>query len=67
MLTRLRQICCDPRLCCEGYTGDSAKLEACVELLREAASGGHKVLLFSQFTSMLDLLADRLRAEGLPY
>lgn len=67
MLTRLRQICCDPRLCCEGYTGNSAKLEACVELLREAASGGHKVLLFSQFTSMLDLLADRLRTEGLPY
>ena len=66
-LTRLRQICCDPRLCCEGYTGDSCKLEACVELLREATAGGHKVLLFSQFTSMLALLRQRLEAEGIPH
>ena len=65
-LTRLRQICCDPRLCCEGYTGDSCKLEACVEL-REATAGGHKVLLFSQFTSMLALLRQRLEAEGIPH
>ncbi len=67
MLTRLRQICCDPRLCCEGYTGGSCKLEACMELLREAAAGGHKVLLFSQFTSMLALLRERLEAERIPY
>lgn len=67
MLTRLRQICCDPRLCCEGYTGDSCKLEACVELVRQAADGGHKVLLFSQFTSMLELLRHRLEKEGVAY
>ncbi len=67
LLTRLRQICCDPRLCCEGYTGQSAKLEACVELLRQAADGGHKVLLFSQFTSMLELIRQRLTAEGISY
>jgi len=66
-LTRLRQICCDPRLCCEGYTGGSGKLEACMELLREAVAGGHKVLLFSQFTSMLALLKDRLEEEGIAY
>ena len=67
MLTRLRQICCDPRLCCEGYTGESCKLEACMELVREAADGGHKALLFSQFTSMLELLRHRLEQEGVPY
>ncbi len=67
MLTRLRQICCDPRLCCEGYTGTSGKLEACVELLREATGSGHKVLLFSQFTSMLALLQQRLEQEGIAY
>ena len=67
MLTRLRQICCDPRLCCEGYTGESCKLEACAELVREATDGGHKVLLFSQFTSMLELLAGRLDKEGIRY
>ncbi len=67
MLTRLRQLCCDPRLCCEGYTGASCKLEACVELLREATAGGHKVLLFSQFTSMLALIAQRLDEEGIAH
>ncbi len=67
MLTRLRQICCDPRLCCEGYTGGSGKLEACIELLRQASAGGHKVLLFSQFTSMLALIRERLDEEGLRY
>lgn len=67
MLTRLRQICCDPRLCCEGYTGESCKLEGCIELIKEAASGGHKVLLFSQFTSMLALLQQRLREEDIAY
>ncbi len=66
-LTRLRQICCDPRLCCEGYSGDSAKLDACMELLGEATAAGHKVLLFSQFTSMLALLRERLEAEGIAH
>ncbi len=64
-LTRLRQICCDPRLCCEGYTGESCKLEACVELLKEATAAGHKVLLFSQFTSMLALIRARLEQESI--
>lgn len=67
MLTRLRQICCSPSLCYEDYTGESCKLETCLELLRSAAEAGHKVLLFSQFTSMLSILADRLQAEGLSY
>lgn len=66
-LTRLRQICCDPRLCCEGYTGQSGKLDACVELLREATVSGHKVLLFSQFTSMLALIKERLETEGISH
>ena len=66
-LTRLRQICCDPRLCCEGYNGGSAKLDACMELLREATAAGHKVLLFSQFTSMLALLRQRLEEEGVAH
>ncbi len=67
LLTRLRQICCDPRLCCEGYTGESCKLEACVELIKEAVGGGHKVLLFSQFTSMLELIRQRLQTEKISH
>lgn len=67
LLTRLRQICCDPALCYEDYTGGSTKLDSCLELLREAADGGHKVLLFSQFTSMLAILEDRLKREGMTF
>ena len=67
ILTRLRQLCCDPALCYEDYGGGSAKLEMCVELLKEAVGAGHKVLLFSQFTSMLAILEKRLAAEGITY
>ena len=66
-LTRLRQICCDPTLCFTDYLGESAKLETCLELVRNAVGGGHKVLLFSQFTSMLAIIQQRLREEGIPY
>ena len=45
-LTKLRQICCDPGLCFENYRGESAKLEACIDLVQSAAEGGHKILLF---------------------
>ena len=65
-LTRIRQICCDPALCFEEYRGGSAKREACIELIRSCADGGHKALVFSQFTSMLELLEKDLEKEGLP-
>ncbi len=67
MLTRLRQICCSPALCYEHYRGGSAKTDACMELIREAIDGGHKLLLFSQFTALLDLLKARLDEEGIPF
>ena len=66
-LTRLRQICCDPRLYYENYKGDSAKLETCMELVESGAAGGHKILLFSQFASMLKLIEQRLLASGIGY
>lgn len=62
-LTRLRQLCCDPALCCEGYDGKSAKLETCVDLITGAVEAGHKILVFSQFSSMLEILRNRLRRE----
>ena len=67
MLTRLRQLCCDPALCYEDYRGGSAKLESCITIIREAIDGGHKVLLFSQFTSMLEIIESRLEEEGIPF
>lgn len=63
-LTRLRQFCCDPGLCLEGYAGGSGKLEQCVELVKDAVQADHEILLFSQFTSMLDILKARLEGEG---
>lgn len=66
-LMKLRQICCDPALCFENYKGESAKLDACAELVQSAVEGGHKILLFSQFTSMLDLIAQRLEKEQISY
>ncbi len=66
-LTRIRQICCDPSLLFENYKGGSAKMEACMDLVRSAIEGEHRILLFSQFTSMLDLLKERLQEEQIRY
>ena len=66
-LMKLRQLCCDPGLCYEEYNGESAKLELCIDMIKNGISGGHKILLFSQFTSMLDILANRLEKEEISY
>ena len=66
-LTGLRQICCDPSLIYDNYKGASAKLEACMELVKQAVDGGHKLLLFSQFTTMLDIIGARLNKEETEY
>ncbi len=60
ILTRLRQICCDPSVFIEEYTGDSGKMLALQELLEESLGEGHKVLLFSQFTSVLKNISKML-------
>lgn len=66
-LTRLRQICCDPSLCFENYKGEAAKLEACLQLIQSAIDGGHRMLVFSQFTSMLAILEKKLEESGISY
>ena len=66
-LTRLRQLCCDPRLCLENYRGGSGKLDQLMEVVQDAIAAGHRILLFSQFTSMLDLIAQALSDEGVAY
>jgi len=67
-LLRLRQACCDLRLLgAPSGPGTSAKREALMELLRESADGGHRVLVFSQFTSMLDLIAEDLEAAEMRF
>lgn len=64
VLMRLRQLCCDPRLAVEGWDEGSAKLDACADLIASAVEGGHRILLFSQFTSMLSLLEEKLDEMG---
>jgi superfamily II DNA or RNA helicase len=67
-LLRLRQAACHPGLIDVKRAGEpSAKLEALQEQLREVMGAGHKALVFSQFTSLLKILRDRLDSEGVVY
>ena len=66
-ITRLRQLCCDPSLLFEGYDGTSAKRAACLEMIQNAMDAGHRMLVFSQFTSMLALLEADLKAADIPF
>ncbi len=64
-ITELRQICCHPALCLPDYSGASGKLDLLLEILPGALETGRRVLLFSQFTSMLKILRRHLEAEGI--
>jgi SNF2 family DNA or RNA helicase len=66
-LLRLRQASCDLRLLGGKSPNPSAKLEALLELVREASDGGHRTLVFSQFTGMLDLIAPALDEAGITW
>ena len=66
-LTRLRQVCCDPRLAFEDYDGPSCKLDAIVELVEACVDADRKMLVFSQFTTYLGLIADELDERGIAY
>lgn len=67
-LMRLRQICCHPGLVDAKYAKEeSAKYKALFYLLDQLRDEGHKVLVFSQFVSMLEIIKTRLEAENRPY
>lgn len=66
-LTRLRQICCHPALFVEGYKGGSAKFEQLLQILEESRASGRRVLIFSQFTKMLELIGRELTIRGETY
>ncbi|MBQ7515273.1 MAG: SNF2 helicase associated domain-containing protein [Schwartzia sp.] len=61
ILTRLRQIACDPAIFLEDYDGGSGKLDLLADIVPEAIAGGHRLLIFSQFTTMLRRIEERLR------
>lgn len=63
-ITELREICCHPALILDGYEGGSGKEEMLMEMLPGLIQGGRRMLIFSQFTSMLKLLRSRMEKEG---
>lgn len=64
-LMRLRQICDTPALFMDDYQGESGKLESLVQLLEQIQSGEHRVLIFSQFRGMLDIIESKLESMGM--
>ncbi|MGE6667856.1 SNF2 helicase associated domain-containing protein [Paenibacillus xylanexedens] len=63
-ITRLRQLCCHPALFVEGYQGDSGKMEQLLETVEDCLAAGKRILIFSQFASMLNLIRQTLAAQG---
>ena len=66
-LTRLRQICCHPSLFIKDYQEGSSKLEQCIEIIKDATEAGHKILLFSGYTSMFELIQKELEKNDITY
>ena len=66
-ITKLRQIVLDPNVVLDNYLGESGKIDSLVEILHQANDEGHKILVFSQFTSVLHNIRDRLKTENLKY
>lgn len=66
-LTRLRQICCHPSLFLDNYKGESSKLNQCIEIVKDAIASGHKILLFSTYTSMFEMIEGKLKQENIEY
>lgn len=66
-LTRLRQICCDPSTFITDYSGESGKLNSLYEILENCIEENHKILIFSQFTSVLQNIAKELKERNIQY
>ena len=67
LLMRLRQICCHPSLFLQDYEGESSKLKQCMEVVEDAINGGHKILLFSGYTSMFSIIEKELKKKQINY
>ena len=67
MLTRLRQICCHPSLFIDNYKGGSGKLNQCIQIVNDAISGGHRILIFSGYKSMFSIIEEELKKQDIKY
>ena len=66
-LTKLRQLCLDPSIIVDGYTGGSAKIDVALEIIKENIESNNKMLLFSQFTSVLSSIREVLDSNNIGY
>lgn len=66
-LTRLRQICCHPLTFLNEYEGGSGKMNLLFEVLEEAIANEHRILVFSQFTSMLKIISKELKKRNISH
>lgn len=66
-LTRLRQICCHPGLFVDGYKGKSAKFDHLMRIIEESKQSGRRLLIFSQFTKMLEFIGIALTRKGMSF
>lgn len=66
-ITKLRQICLDPSIVMEDYRGNSSKIDKLIEILKESIEDGHRILVFSQFTSILKNIGTRMIKEKIAY
>ena len=67
LLTRLRQICCHPGLFLDNYNGSSGKLRQCMDLVSDAIDSEHKILIFSSYTSMFEIIEQELNKLNIKY
>ena len=67
LLTRLRQICCHQGLFIESYKGGSGKLDQCIDIIMDSIEARHKILLFSSYTSMFEIIEERLEKNNIKY
>jgi SNF2 family DNA or RNA helicase len=66
-ITRLRQICCHPGVFIDNYKGGSGKLDVVMETIANCAESGHRILLFSQFTGILDIVIRELKRNRMDF
>ena len=66
-LTKLRQLCLDPSVVMEDYKGKSAKIEACLDIIEDYIKDDNKILIFSQFTSVLKNMGEKLDKNNINY
>ncbi len=67
LLTKLREICINPHVLYENYEGEAIKIEKLIEIVKDYAKEKHKILIFSSFKRILDLLKEDLKKEHISF